>query len=54
MSAVFRSSELAISVLLGSTELYSGAVQYRILRQKGTEPAGSGIYNKHKVLYLSF
>ena len=24
-------------------------VQYRILRQKGTEPAGSGLYNKHKV-----
>ncbi|CAL5229264.1 g12555 [Coccomyxa viridis] len=22
--------------------------EYRILRQKGTEPAGSGLYNKHK------
>ena len=22
--------------------------QYQILRQKGTEPAGSGTYNKHK------
>ena len=25
-----------------------GCAQYRILRQKGTEPAGTGEYNKHK------
>ena len=41
------------SLLLGSTKLCPVAVQYRILRQKGTEPAGSGLYNKHKVPSLA-
>ena len=41
------------SLLLGYTKLCHGAVQYRILRQKGTEPAGSGVYNKHKVPSLA-
>ena len=47
---MLRVAELVTCVLLGSTKPFSGAVQYRILRQKGTEPAGSGVYNKHKVL----
>ena len=43
-----------IFLLLGSAEVLCGTLQYRILRQKGTEAAGSGVYNKHKVHHPVF
>lgn len=32
---------------VGSAHVLSPSVQYHILREKGTEPPGSGQYNKH-------